>query len=88
MSLLPPIIYALCLISSAICAWLLMRSFARTGTRLLLWSAVCFLLLAGNNLLVVIDLLLIPSVDLSIMRHLCTFAAISILLFGFIWELD
>jgi hypothetical protein len=84
-----PTIYALCLLSSAACAWLLMRSFARTRARLLLWSAACFALLALNNLLVVVDLVLTgPSVDLSIIRQVCSLAAISILLYGFIWELD
>jgi hypothetical protein len=87
--MLAPTIYTLCLLSSAVCAWLLIRSFTRTRTRLLLWSAACFVLLAVNNLLVVIDLILTPpSVDLSIIRQLCSLAAVSILLYGFIWELD
>jgi hypothetical protein len=87
--MLAPTIYTLCLLSSAACAWLLIRSFARTRTRLLLWSAACFVLLAVNNLLVVVDLMLTPpSVDLSIIRHLCSLAAISVLLYGFIWEVD
>jgi hypothetical protein len=87
--MLAPTIYTLCLLSSAICAWLLIRSFSRSRTRLLLWSAACFVLLALNNLLVVIDLLLTgPTVDLSIIRQLCSLAAVAILLYGFIWEVD
>jgi hypothetical protein len=85
---LAPTVYSLCLLSSAICAWLLIRSYFRTRTRLLLWSAVCFVLLAINNLMVVVDLELLPSVDLSLLRQLCSVAAVSILIFGFIWELD
>ena len=85
---LAPTIYSLCLLSSAICAWLLIRSYFRTRIRLLLWSAACFFLLAVNNFLVVVDLVLIPSVDLSLMRQLCLVAAVSILIFGFIWEVD
>jgi hypothetical protein len=88
MSLLPPTIYTLCLLTSASCAWLLMRSYARNRTRLLLWSALCFLLLAINNLFVVIDLVLIESIDFAVFRHVFTLMAISILLYGFIWELD
>jgi hypothetical protein len=83
-----PVIYTLCLLSSAACAWLLVRSYTRTKTRLLLWSAICFFLLALNNLLVVIDLLVLPMIDLSIMRQLPTLGAVLILLFAFIWELD
>ena len=85
---LAPTIYTLCLLSSAACAWLLVRSYTRNRTKLLLWSAVCFMLLAINNLMVVIDLLLVPSIDFSIVRQLCALAAVATLLFGFIWELD
>jgi hypothetical protein len=81
-------IYLLCLLASAGCAWLLVRSYGRTKTRLLLWSALCFVLLAVNNLFVVIDLLVLPSVDLVPFRHLASLAAVSTLLFGFIWETD
>ena len=38
----PTTVYVLCFLTSAACAWLLGRSYARTGTRLLLWSSVCF----------------------------------------------
>jgi hypothetical protein len=87
--MLAPTIYTLCLLSSAVCAWLLIRSFVRNRTRLLLWSAACFVLLSLNNLLVVVDLVVTgPSVDLSIVRQLCSLAAVSILLYGFIWEVD
>jgi hypothetical protein len=88
MSSVAPTIYALCLLSSAICAWLLIRSYIRTQTRLLLWSAACFVLLAINNFLVVLDLVLLPTVDLSLARQVCALAAVSVLIFGFIWELD
>jgi uncharacterized membrane protein len=53
-----------------------------------LWSALCFVLLAINNLLVVIDLLVLPSVDLVPLRNLASLAAVSVLLFGFIWETE
>jgi hypothetical protein len=79
----------LCLLSSFACAGLLVRSYARTRTRLLLWSAACFFFLAINNFLVVVDLVLLPaSIDLSLFRQFCNLVAVSILLFGFIWELD
>jgi hypothetical protein len=88
MPALAPTVYLLCLASSAVCAWLLARRYARTQTRLLLWASLCFTLLALNNLLVVLDLMVITSVDLSVVRLLCSLGAISILLYGFIWELD
>ena len=61
--LFPAIVYLLCLVTSAACAWLLGRSYARSGMRLLLWSCVCFVLLAANDFVLVIDLLVMPQVD-------------------------
>jgi len=88
MAYLAPSVYLLCLLTSAVCAWLLARRYARSQTRLLLWAALCFGLLALNNLLVVLDLLVITSVDLSLARLFASLAGILILLYGFIWELD
>ena len=88
MAYLAPSVYLLCLLSSAVCAWLLARRYARSQTRLLLWAALCFGLLALNNLLVVSDLLVITSVDLSLARLFASLVGILILLYGFIWELD
>jgi hypothetical protein len=84
----PGIVYALCLATSAACAWLLGRTYRRTGVRLLLWSALCFVLLALNNLFVVLDLLVIHQVDLGLIRVSLSVAAVSVLLFGFIWKRD
>jgi Family of unknown function (DUF5985) len=82
------LIYLLCLLASAGCAWLLLRSYMQNRTRLLLWSAICFVLIAVNNLFVVIDLLVLPSIDLVPMRRLASLAAVAVLLFGFIWETE
>jgi hypothetical protein len=83
------IVYLLCLIASALCALLLVRSYARHRTRLLLWSAACFLCLALNNLLVVVDVLLLPTqVDLRPVRALSSLGGVVMLLYGFIFELD
>jgi hypothetical protein len=84
----PSLIYLLCLAASAGCAWLLLRSYARNRTRLLLWSAICFVLIALNNLFVVIDLIVLPSLDLVPLRRLASLAAVAVLLFGFIWETE
>jgi hypothetical protein len=81
-------VYLLCLLTSAICAWLLMRSYVRHRTRMLLWSSACFGLLAVNNLIMVLDILVFPETDLSIYRTIASLAAVATLLYGFIWEID
>ena len=50
----PGAVYGLCLLTSGLCAALLFRSYSRSRQPLLLWSALCFLLLAIANLLVVV----------------------------------
>jgi len=84
----PAIVYVLCFLTSGACAWMLGRSYGRNGTRLLLWSAICFALLAANNLVLVLDLVVWPDSDLRLPRLLLSLAAIMSLLWGFIWEAD
>jgi hypothetical protein len=67
---------------------LLARNYAKTGTRLLMWSALCFGLLALNNVVVFLDALVIHDVDLALVRLGLSLAAVTVLLFGFIWDLE
>lgn len=84
--LFPTAVYLLCFLTAGACALLLARTYWRTGMRLLLWSALCFLFLAGNSLVVILDLLVFREVDLSPVRTLFSLAAVCVLLFGFIWD--
>lgn len=82
----PTAVYLLCFLTSTACALLLARNYVRTGARLLMWSAACFGLLALNNLVVVVDLLVLPSVNLRFPRLVLALAAVLVLLIGFIWD--
>jgi Family of unknown function (DUF5985) len=84
----PAAVYLLCLLTSGACALFLARNFRRTGARLLMWSALCFLLLAANHFVVLLDLLVLPAADLRLARLLLSLAAVGVLLFGFIWDLE
>jgi hypothetical protein len=79
-------VYVLCFVTSATCAGLLLSSYLRHRQRLLLWSALCFCMLAVNSFLVFIDLILLPAIDLLPLRQLTTLLAVSLLLYAFIWE--
>lgn len=82
-------VYLLCFLASACCGGLLVRSYLDNRTKVLLWSAVCFVLLALNNLFLFVDLALLPTlIDLSLIRVALSVSAVSALLYGFIWELD
>jgi hypothetical protein len=82
------VVYLLCFATSVGCGLLLARSYMRNRTPLLLWSAACFILLALNNFLVVIDLIFLPGIDLAFVRSAAALAAVATLLYGFIWELE
>jgi hypothetical protein len=84
----PALVYMFCFITCAICAGLLVRSWFKTRTRLLLWIAVSFTLLAVNNFFLFADTTLFPSADLSSFRTISALLAVSILIFGLIWEAE
>ena len=82
------VVYGLCLLTSAMCAALLIRSWLRTRQALLMWSAACFSLLALNNLIVVLDMVVFPHIDFTLARQLTALGAVAVLIWGFIWEVD
>lgn len=86
--LFPTLVYSLCFATSALCAFLLGRSYGRTRMRLLFWSAACFTLLSLVHFIVIIDLLVYPELDLRQVRLWLTLVAVGVLLFGFIWDED
>lgn len=79
-------VYVLCAVLSALCAVLLLRSYLAERLRLVLWTALCFAGLAVNNLLLVVDRRILPDVDLGLLRDASGLLAVSVLLFGLIWE--
>jgi hypothetical protein len=87
-SFFPALVFFLCMIASALCMALLIRAWRRSGTALLLWSSLCFVFLALNNLLVFLDIVILPEMNLLPLRQLASLAAVSVLLVGFIWEAD
>ncbi|MDN4984070.1 hypothetical protein KUL72_11490 [Bradyrhizobium arachidis] len=79
-------IYSLCAITSALCAWLLIRAYRATTSRLLLWSSICFAGLVLNNVALWMDKLVFPATDLSILRTSIALLSTLVLLYGLIWE--
>jgi hypothetical protein len=78
-------LYLLCAITSAFCALLFARSYKRSGTRLLLWSALCFGGMALNNVLLLVDKAT-PTLDLSVSRSAPALVGVCLLLYGLIWD--
>jgi hypothetical protein len=65
-----------------------MRAFFSTGAKLLFWSSLCFGCLALNSLAVVLDIVILPDFDFQLLRHLASVAAVGVLLFGFVWDVE
>ena len=83
-----PTVYILCFLTSAACAWLLLSSYRRQSQPLLLWSGLCFCLLAVNSALVFIDIIMLPDTDLLPLRQVTELLGIGVLLYAFVWESD
>ncbi|HWF67341.1 MAG TPA: DUF5985 family protein [Acidobacteriaceae bacterium] len=82
-----PAVYILNTITTALCAFLLLRGYQRSQQKLLLWSGLCFAGLSISNLLVFVDLVILPvEIDLYTYRLAAAAIATSILLYGLIWE--
>jgi hypothetical protein len=80
-------IYTLCALTAAGSATLLLRAYARSKSRLLLWSGLCFVGLALNNTLLVLDQTILDTThDLSTVRLVPALIGMCLLLYGLIWE--
>lgn len=85
---MPALVYSLCVATSALCAALLLNAYLRSRTRLFLWTAIAFVLLAVNNAFVLGDMILFPEIDLLPYRYVAALAAVCVLVYGFIWEVE
>lgn len=81
-------VFLACALTSVLCAVLLVRGYLQARSRFLLWSCLGFIGLALNNIMLVVDRLILPDIDLSLLRALPAFLGVAILLFGCIWDAD
>lgn len=89
MDILNLVLYVLAVLTSVACMIFLFRGYSQTGVRLLLWSALCFVGLSINNVLLFFDVILFPDpelLDLRPWRLVAALGGILFLLYGFIWE--
>lgn len=81
---MPELVYILCGVTSLVCAILLFRQYQRTRGPLVFWSMGCFICFALTNLLLFVDLVLLPQIDLSALRGSITLAGMAMMLYGLI----
>ncbi len=79
-------VYLLCAIASLACAALLLWNWRRAKLRLILWTSLCFVGLAIQNVLLFVDLVMVPDLGLQLVRNLTGLLALGVLLYGLITE--
>jgi hypothetical protein len=83
------IVNALGTLTVGLCAFLLLRAYARVRQRLLLWSGLCFVGLALSNAVLFVDLSIYPTeVNLYSWRLAIAAGSMLLLLYGLIFESD
>ena len=80
------IVYLLCAGTCLLCALMLLRAYRETKVRLLFWSGLCFIGLMLDNVMLYVDIVVVPDVNLAVWRKLPGFLATILLAFGLIWE--
>jgi hypothetical protein len=80
------VLYLLAVLTCLACTVLLFRGYAASRLRLLLWSALCFVFLTLNNLLLFFDLAVFSELDLRPWRLAAAAVGLLFLLYGFIFE--
>ena len=80
-------VYLLCGLTSLVCTFLLARAYRTSRVRLLFWSMLCFAGLTLSNIVLFIDLVIVPSgPDLMPWRTTLNLASVGALLYGLITE--
>ena len=80
------VVYILCGLTSVTCALLLYRQYRARRSGLLFWATFCFICLVATNILLYVDLVILPALDLSVVRSSVTLAGFMMLLYGMIKE--
>ncbi len=89
MELFKQILYLLAIVTSLACTLLLFRGYLNTRLRILMWSALCFTCLTANNVLLFVDIVLLPvEVDLRVLRDVTALGGMAFMIYGFIYDSD
>lgn len=81
-------VYVLCALTSITCMALLFRGYAGSRVRLLLWSGLGFAAFAVNNIMLFVDLVLLPTqVSLLLPRNIAALVGLVLILYGFLWDM-
>jgi len=77
-------VYLLCALTSLVCAVLLLRGYRASRTPLLFWSCLCFVGLAVNNVLLFVDLVIVPDYNLRVLRAATALTSLVLLIYDLV----
>ena len=80
------LVYVLCALTSLACAVLLLRGYRQRGVRLLLYSGLAFVGFTLGNAMLVVDVVMVPTVDLALFRSLPVLFGLLVLIYGLVWD--
>jgi hypothetical protein len=80
------LVFFLSALTSCCCALLLWRGYRATMFNLLFWSSLGFVGLTVENILLVCDRVMFPSIDLENLRNSVALLSWTLLLVGLVWE--
>ena len=80
------VMYGLCALTALTCAILLLRAYRAAQSPILWWSGLCFLGLMVSNVILVIDKLIVPTIDLLPLRLTVTLISLALLLYGLVYK--
>ena len=84
-------VYILCALTALACTVLLVRGYRRSRARFLLWSSLCFLALALNNVMLFVDKVIYAETEmpaLALARTGVALVGLAILVYGLIWDAE
>jgi hypothetical protein len=81
-------VYVLCALTSIGCAVLLLRAYRGSRAPFLLWSGLCFVFLGLNNVLLYVDVVVFPEMDLRLVRHSAALVGLLLLVYGLVWKAE
>ena len=81
---MPGLVYILSGVTSLVCAVLLLRGSWQNRNGLLFWSGLCFLAMTANNVLLYINFILLPDIDILVVARLTAVVGIVLLNIGLI----
>jgi hypothetical protein len=79
-------IYGLCAFTAFLCSGMLLRGYFANKYKMLLWGGLCFAGMTINNIILIIDKIYVPEMDLTNWRLVSAMISMLILLYGLIWD--